>query len=240
MKKLLSMVLALSALLFTTALQAQDYSEDYGGCGDCCDSTEGFYFGGLAGVVMFNDIIGHDSRTAGTIFEVEQDAGFAIGGFMGYRFCNGLRIEGEIAYRSADPDEVTVYDGTPAAESLTSKDLSVISYMANIMYECAFIVCDCCLRPYFGAGFGAATVNFEANSANMTAVDGDDTVFAYQLIVGLAYPVNECIDVALEYRYFDTSEFEFSPAASETFESREYIGSHNLLVTAKYVFGSLW
>lgn len=236
MKKFFTVGMALAALLFAPALNAQNN----GSC-DCCDSTEGFYFGGYGGGTWWHDAFATHSGVVGTVAEYEFDTGYNVGGFLGFRFCNGFRVEGEIGYRNSDLDRLYEHDGAATTQfDLSSGELSTISYMANFIYECAFIMCDCCMRPYFGVGFGAANVTLEAPDAGSgITVNDDETVFAYQLIVGLAYPINECVDVALEYRWFDTAEIQLA-AGTDRFETREFMGSHNIMVSAKYVFGGLW
>lgn len=239
MKKLLTAGLALTSLLFAPAISEAN-------CGDCCcETTEGFYLGAYGGVTWWHDAFITTSATAGAVAQVEFDVGYNVGGFLGFRCCNGLRIEGEIGYRNSDLDTATVFHSAGSgvtAESVSSAEIQVINYMANFIYECAFQVCDCCLRPYFGVGFGGANVSLDVNQTIdgvALVFDDDETVFAYQLIMGLAYPINECMDLAIEYRFMDIAEAQLE-GGGERFETREYVSNHNILVSLKYVFGGLW
>ena len=237
MKKILSAGLAVAGLLLAPAVtSAQD------GC-CCCDTTEGMYIGAYGGVSWAHDQFLTDSDTPGIVSEVEHDIGWNVGGFFGFRCCNGFRLEGEVGYRSLDVDKLHYHQGSSVGtiSDFSNSDFTVINYMANFIYECAFVVCDCCWRPYFGVGFGGATVNYEVTEATyLTDIDDDETVFAYQLIMGLAYPVNECMDIAIEYRFFSFDEVSIKDKTGATVASLDYTNVHNIMVSAKYVFGGLW
>jgi opacity protein-like surface antigen len=71
------------------------------------------------------------------------------------------------------------------------------------------------LVPYFGVGLGGASIDaqiiapFLGPSAQV--VDDDDTVFAYQFMAGLGWNVSPTITLTLDYRYFATTDPEFTP-----------------------------
>jgi outer membrane protein OmpA-like peptidoglycan-associated protein len=63
------------------------------------------------------------------------------------------------------------------------------------------------VQPYIGAGIGTVTQNWDnirvanqANSANFEHLVGTNTVFAYQLILGLAVPMSPSLSLTAEYR----------------------------------------
>jgi len=52
----------------------------------------------------------------------------------------------------------------------------------------------------------------------------DDTVFAYQVGVGVGYAVNEKINLDVKYRYFGTSDPEFDTTEAEYSSHNVYVG----------------
>ena len=235
MKKILSTVLAAAALLFTPSnASAQD-------C--CCETLEGAYVGLLGGVSWANDLFTVDSSSPGEFFESEFDTGWNIAGFIGYRCCNGIRVEFEAGYRELDLDKLSQYNGSMvnSITSFSKSDFSLTHFMANFLFECSYQACGCCWRPYFGFGIGGALVDMNISTTSVSdSIDDDDTVFAYQLIVGLAYPINECMDLAVEYRFFGYDEIEIKDTTGAIDSSLDYGSIHNIVVSVKYIFGGLW
>lgn len=86
--------------------------------------------------------------------------------------------------------------------------LETYAVLANFYYDLDF--CNCWnLKPYIGAGVGyahnvtKAKVRFPGESRHRSEDDKSDK-FAWQIIAGVAMPVTDCIDLALEYRYFNS------------------------------------
>ena len=225
-------LMTLSLLIPAYSVQAED------GC--CCETLSGFYIGAYGGGSFIQDSFFGRTTPVRWVDEVEYQAGWNVGGFLGYRFCCGLRLEGEIGYRKAELDQVIIHTGATnaAATDLRKSDFQVFNYMINAIYECSFVLCDCCWKPYFGAGFGAVNVDIDTSATGFDLID-DDTTYAYQLIIGLAYPACECLDIALEYRILGIGEAEFKDGLGRVSETREFTNSHNLLLSAKYIFGGL-
>lgn len=103
----------------------------------------------------------------------------------GYGFQNGFRLEGELGYRNNDFEDL---DGEASATSL----------MANLFYD---FHRNGRIRPYIGVGVGAAKVEAEG-VAGPISFDDDDTVVAYQGLIGVAFDVTERLDLDVGYRYF--------------------------------------
>ena len=77
-------------------------------------------------------------------------------------------------------------------------------------------------KPYFGAGIGLARHEAAIEDQftggyfdeipivmTITEASGRDTVFAYQLMTGLAFPMGERNELRLGYRYFATGDTEY-------------------------------
>lgn len=237
MKKLL--LTWISALLLGVLAPTVSYADDCGSC--CCTTTEGIYIQGFGGMTFWRDNFGVRSAAPGDVLETEHELGYYVGGAVGWRCCSGWRFEVELSYRTADIDTLFVHDGSSITSAgVVSSEWTMGTYLANFIYECSYEVCGCCYRPFFGVGFGVADINFELNNSMATInIDDGDTVFAYQLIMGIAYPFNDCLDLALEYRYLSTGEVEMSDG-SNFYRSRDWAASHNIVFSAKWVFSGLF
>ena len=86
------------------------------------------------------------------------------------------------------------------------------------------------LRPYLGAGLGfpqhdvtedAFTLTVNGDTHEFASSSSDDTVFAYQVMLGLSYPLSDSAEARFGYRYFATSEADFDRIKVD-------YGSHNL------------
>ncbi len=73
-------------------------------------------------------------------------------------------------------------------------------------------------RPYAGLGLGLAKHTAEIDTAIDVGGTGEASVFAYQVLAGVGYPLSDRAEVLLGYRYFGTAEgdygraFQWSPA----------------------------
>ncbi len=98
------------------------------------------------------------------------------------------------------------------------KNIYTTAYLANVYYD--FQTCYC-LKPYVGFGVGYATISGHVRPRERhheVVVGNDDTSgsgshskrhhrknedgFAWQAIAGVAYEFTECVDLTLDYRYF--------------------------------------
>ena len=236
MLKRLSVLLSVLCLL---AVPQQSMADDCG-CSCCCEISEGAYLGGYAGGTWFNDLQARATDQDGQIREFEHDWGWTVGIYFGWRFCSGLRIEGDVAYRECDIDKMRLYDGSSV--SLTHADdseITTVSYLVNFIKDCTVDICGCCWRPYFGAGFGVANFKLQFDELGGSFhVDDNSTRFAYQLIIGLAYPWCEG-DLGVEYRYFSTSQPEFDIPDAQL-DIRNWTSAHAIVVSYKWTFAGLF
>ena len=153
----------------------------------------------------------------------DHDIGGAFLATAGYEWASGLRVEGEIGYRINGMDEGTlesvdlsavggpVVGGIGIATEL-SGSIQSLSFMGNLAYS--FDIGAGGLRPYVGAGVGVALLMADAAIkipavlgapvSEQQVVDDTATVFAYQVKVGVEYPIAEQWTMGLEYRYFGT------------------------------------
>lgn len=190
-------------------------------------SAKGPYLGLSAGF-NFND--GADVSGLGINRSVDLDTGWVGLGALGYRYGNGFRTELEGGWRENDVDSISGLAGG-------SGDVSAKSLMANVLYD---VRMGGRLMPYIGGGLGYARVDYDGvgpvtAAAPGARVNGDDDVFAYQGIAGVAYWMTDALELALEYRYFATEDPGVSTNTGVGL-SGEY-DSHAGLVGLRWNFG---
>jgi outer membrane protein OmpA-like peptidoglycan-associated protein len=140
----------------------------------------GFYIGAEGGV---NWLLNSTINGVGTT----PQTGWMAGGVIGYDFV-GPRVELEGIYRSNQLSQ-SVAPGT----AINNK-VGQLGIMANLLYD--FMPASV-ITPYIGAGAGLGLVDGNSSLGS--------TVFAYQGIVGLAWNVDTNFRVALDGRYYGTS-----------------------------------
>lgn len=148
---------------------------------------------------------------------LETDVGIVFGVACGYKFCNNVRLEGEIAYRRNGFEDEVVFLNIPFSDNLatfktdTKGNLQTATFMANIWYD--FDCFEGCWYPYVGAGIGygyhelSFTELVTITIPNQTIFIPSDKIrdsrdgFTLQAMCGIAYKVDDCHDLGLEYRY---------------------------------------
>lgn len=174
------------------------------------------YLNGNLGAVWLMD--SDLSQSNGTNGKAEYDTGFGIAGALGYDF-GMFRVEGEVGYRKNEYDKVGASGQTKvnSGGDVTGWDFMVNGYL-DIENKTPF-------TPYAGGGIGAAVLDSSAvNAGGINMSSGDDTVFAYQAIAGVAYTFAKVWMVQLEYRFFGTAEPTYSSTDSEYMSNNVFIG----------------
>jgi OOP family OmpA-OmpF porin len=133
----------------------------------------------------------------------ESQVGFNVGGAVGMRFYEYFRAELEYIYRQNETQNLTIQGESPRN---ASGHIGLMTLMAN-----GYIDYDIGLKviPYVGVGIGWGRVEFDTKNKALpeqVSVEGNDSVFAWSLMAGGSYPVNEVIDVSLGYRYIATTD----------------------------------
>ncbi len=161
------------------------------------------------------------------IVEAGFDPGFGVAGAVGYLWAfykNDARLEVEVSYRENAIDEFNALDLPFSAAG----DVSSFAVMANAYYD---IYLSERWLSYLGVGIGGARISVdEASVAGIPIGSDEDTVFAYQFIVGFGYAVNPVMLLSIDYRYFATADPEF-----DVLIESEY-GSHNLFFGVRFSF----
>ena len=153
---------------------------------------------------------------------------------LGYAFQNNFRLEGELGHRFNDFDEDDI---DTEADLSGNGETRVWSAMANLFYD---FNRGGKLEPYVGIGVGAARINVRGtDSINpFFFVDGEDTVFAYQGMVGFAVGLGEQWDLDVGYRYFKADGAEYD-SIQFTNQSGELDYEHQALtIGLRYQFAA--
>jgi len=179
---------------------------------------------------------------------VETSTGWLALASIGWGFGNGLRLEVEGSYRTNDVDSTSFRANVPTVAWNRSGYISTMALMANVLYDFRLGP----VMPYVGAGVGygwfryngvGGTVAPAANPAAASRVSVSQTngEFAFQGIVGLAYPIPAVPGLAItaEYRYFQTADASFRANASGGAVANFNASNQNnsVLVGVRYNFG---
>jgi outer membrane protein OmpA-like peptidoglycan-associated protein/outer membrane protein W len=211
----------------------------------------GLYVGAGAGInwLMESDIDVSGAAVSGlTAAQRNGSAEFDLGWVgvvsLGYGFGNGVRVEIEGSYRENEVDSVS---GFPGLVRPLRSDGKARSYgvMANALYDfnlgpASFV------QPYIGVGAGYMWHEYDGvrvtdGAGTVASIDGDDGQFAYQAIVGGAFPINSVPGLAItaEYRFMGTLNPEIETRINGvrgTSEVENY--NHSLLLGVRYAFNA--
>lgn len=192
------------------------------------------WYVGLAGSVNFvSDTELDQTGPVGLDGDIEFDEGYGISAALGYRprYTNSLfdnmRFEAELAVRDNEMDQFVDAGGI----TLLSDDLQVQTAMANLYFD---IPINQSWRPYLGGGLGAARIHMESNDLG---IDDEDTVFAWQGMVGISYmPASfRIVEFNAGYRYLGTGEASLSSATLNTGAEVDY-EAHSLEIGTRFYF----
>jgi len=171
--------------------------------------------------------------------------GLALVGSIGYGYGNGLRAEAEVSYR---PDGLDDTSGFGQRNFTTSTGWrGTTGLMVNALYDFNM---GWPVVPYVGAGIGyaftsqvnALAISGTGNQINFRGVSG---AFAYQGIIGAAYPIASVPGLALtaEYRYFATLDTDVDVKVTPAGGPSQFLSgttdnaNNSLLVGVRYAFG---
>lgn len=157
----------------------------------------------LGGSIGYNQTSDQTSEGPNRLVEVEFDEGFTASTFLGYKFDNNFRVEGEFAWRRNDGNEL-FFNGT--ARPFTAKGAESYSVMLNGLYD---IKTSSSITPYIGGGIGFSSIDNEFLYGPANFEDGD-TVFAWQGIIGASMPLTDKIDGFIDAKYFTGTGVEFT------------------------------
>ena len=172
-------------------------------------AAEGVYISGNAGLSLLRDSTLTDTVPGTTITtDAEFESGLNLGLAVGNDFGNG-RVEIAFDYKSHGLYKFE--DWTTGSGNLGdfdgNGDIKTLSAMINGFYD---IPLGAPVTPYVGGGVGVARIELDNIVIRGVSIAGSqDTVFAYQLGVGIGYDIIESTTVDIGYRYFRTANPKF-------------------------------
>ncbi len=239
MKTLRSALLATTLLALPIVAQAQPVT--------------GLYVGAGAGVNLLQESDISLSNQLGTNLggrsgSAEFNYGYVGALSIGYGYGNGVRVEFEGSYRQNEIDDVSGFTG--GAPGLprpvrSSGDAKTYALMLNALYDFD-LGPGSFFTPYVGIGAGYAWHQYDdvvARGANNNAlfINGIDGQFAYQAIVGAAFPIASVpgLAVTAEYRFLGSLEPSLDAASSGGARGSADVDNynHSLLLGLRYAFG---
>jgi outer membrane protein OmpA-like peptidoglycan-associated protein len=182
--------------------------------------------------------------------QIEFSLGFAGVISLGWGFGNGVRAEIEGSYRQNEADSVSGSQGLGVPPFRTNGTARSYGVMANALYDFdlgpgAFVM------PYIGVGAGYVWHEYDGvrvtdSIGNTLTIDGSDGRFAYQAILGAAFPLTGVVPglaVTAEYRFMGTLQPELDAVARGPGGVGAVRGSaevdnfnHSLMLGLRYAF----
>lgn len=177
-------------------------------------AAEGPYVAARGSYVMTEDadwIFGSDFGPvpAGGNVISKFDDGYGLGVALGTKLPSGFRLEGELFWQENDIDSGRLGPVQLSALGGLNGDVGVWGGMLNGYYD--FL--EGPLVPFIGLGVGYAQVDANVNLGDISVIDDDDTVLAYQGILGVSYDFMPNLQGVLAYRYLSLDDPEFKDRA---------------------------
>lgn len=210
-------------------------------------AVKGIYVGAGAGVnIMQQESVDGIPGLDTTSGKFGTTVGPALVLSLGYGFGNGLRAELEASYRYNTLNNLS---GFGVASTGGAKEQK-FGGMVNVLYD--FVGMSTMVQPYIGAGVGYQAVNMQngygANTLGRVNVGNSmQGAFAYQAILGAAFPIRSVPGLALtaEYRFMGLAGDRGYSARTVTSTGTVFNGNvsfnenfnHSALVGVRYNFG---
>lgn len=153
------------------------------------------------------------SGTTGSGFAARFNTGPVAVASLGYGFGNGVRTEVEANYRQNGVKQARFFaQGSPVGGYASGGDTRAYGLMVNAYYDIDTNYLGSgwgWIQPYVGVGIGWLNLDYRRFQASLgsagqeTALSGTSGAFAYQGIIGAAFPVEAVpgLAVTAEYRY---------------------------------------
>ncbi|MCH2548358.1 MAG: outer membrane beta-barrel protein [Alphaproteobacteria bacterium] len=206
-----TIALATATFIGSVAAPTNDAQAQYTG-----KSTADYFptwYVGMRGSI--NTLRGSDLGTS-PLPETDYDPGFALGASVGvnmprafFQPLGGLSFEAEISryWQKIDNNRIDFFFPLMIA-SEGERDFDVTAYMLNAYWK---IPTNTMFTPYIGGGIGTADVQLQSDPVAPMVGDDEDTVAAWQAMVGLSFEEDprSLTQWHLGYRYFTTDDPEF-------------------------------
>lgn len=158
-------------------------------------ADEGLYVSGFGGADFKPNRKDRETQA-----KIEYQTGYYAAGAVGYKW-NFVRLESELSYHHNSLKKIKIHD----FEIKIGGNQHAWGALGNIYFDLDFIPCFS-LKPYVGGGIGYAHSKIKiSKKAFVTHIATHKNGLAWQILAGISYSLSECVDVAIEYRYFHTN-----------------------------------
>lgn len=158
----------------------------------CCNEETNFYAKIFSGVnFLQNTSIGENTSTYQT--------GYIIAGSLGYKWCYGLSLEAEYAFRRNEISKIHFF----GQGSSNHGHFQTSSYMANLLWDLPLSLWDCGfwnIQPFVGAGIGYDVQQIHSTNSRII-FNQNWNHFSWQLMAGFAFPIFCNTDLTFEYKF---------------------------------------
>ncbi len=186
-------------------------------------------------IVRNQNLSGGDPPNPDFSGRIEAAEGVSFGGALGVRIFRQFRAEVALGYQTNEVENQAVRSGETRAEG----NLSLFTAMVNGYYDYDLAEHGVPLIPFVGVGigFGQARLDAETRGGGLQ-VDDDNAVFAWNVMVGVTYPISETTHISLGYRYLATEDVRYKgrvPGSGVRWIDSEY-DSHDLRLGLRFNF----
>lgn len=196
--------------------------------------VNGLYFSAGLGMNFMQDLeVSYNAAAGGGAGEISLEPGFAGVGAIGWGFGNGLRVELEGNYRTNHVDRLGGFGGV-VTNAFADGTVTQYGIMANLWWDYDLGIP---VIPSIGGGVGYAWANLDnLRSGPLNPINGTEGNFAYQLMLGLALPLDQQGHVlaTLEYRFFSILNNDFGAVGTTGKADLDNFLNHSLLVGLRY------
>lgn len=207
------LLLMVSTWVFIADTHAQEY-DDFCNEGPCCIDNNNFYAEILGGANFLQ-------TTTDSGVKSNYRTGYIVAGTLGYRWCYGLRLEAEYAFRRNSLTKIHFFGRSfPIHGHFQSS-----SYMANVLWDLPLATWgyQCCgVHPFIGGGIGYDVQRVHGKNQDLV-FNQKKRHFAWQVVAGIGYPLFCSTEISLEYKFHKGG--------------LHYIYNHSLGLGLTYQFG---
>jgi OOP family OmpA-OmpF porin len=196
----------------------------------------GLYIAGGAGVnIMQNETDASLNGVATPSKSLTFNVGATGVGSVGWGFGNGLRAELELDYRY---NSLKGANGPITGSQSLSGSEQKYGPMINMLYD--FNGLSPIFIPYLGVGAGYQWATVSRGSSTQNFSTGTAGAFAYQAILGAAFPISSVPGLAItaEYRFMGLAgnrSYNGDPLGNTVVRTDDF--NHSILVGVRYNFG---
>lgn len=179
------------------------------------EQSSGFYGSFRVGPSFVEGMSFAEASTADV--DLNPKTGWLVGGALGYRIIDAVRLELDLAYAASDlrgtlQENVQAFvpcgefEGNPCLDRNVDGDISALTGFAAAYYALPRVGQ---IRPYVGFGIGLVDIDLDVGSratlndgpvTRFAIVDGSDTILGYRGALGFSYDVG-ALDFSFGYSY---------------------------------------